>query len=79
MIPNNKLPLLKTNQNKLSPKAIFDFMKVYFEVMGIIIPYEQAEEEANRFMRILVLTFPSDKIRTMKKQIEQAKSSMQKR
>jgi len=50
---------------KLSPKAIFDFMKVYYEVMGMIIPYEQAEEEANRFMRILVLTFPSDKIRTM--------------
>ncbi|NTV31038.1 hypothetical protein HGA91_03635 [candidate division WWE3 bacterium] len=52
--------------NKLSPQAIFDFMKVYYEVMGIIIPYEQAEEKANRFMRILVLTFPSDKIRTMK-------------
>ena len=52
--------------NKLSPQAVFDFMKVYYEVMGIIITYEQAEEEANRFMRILVLTFPSDKIRTVK-------------
>lgn len=61
--------------NKLSPKAIFDFMKVYYEVMGKIISYEQAEEEANRFMRILVLTFPSDKIRTMKMQIAQAKSN----
>jgi len=61
--------------NKLSPKAIFDFMKVYYEVMGKIIPYEQAEEEANRFMRILVLTFPSDKIRTMKMQIARAKAN----
>jgi len=61
--------------NKLSPKAIFDFMKVYYEVMGKIIPYEQAEEEANRFMLILVLTFPSDKIRTMKMQIARAKAN----
>ncbi len=60
---------------KLSPKAIFDFMKVYYEVMGKIISYEQAEEEANRFMRILVLTFPSDKIRTMKMQIARAKAN----
>jgi len=60
---------------KLSPQAIFDFMKVYYEVMGKIISYEFAEEEANRFMRILVLTFPSDKIRTMKMQIAQAKAN----
>jgi hypothetical protein len=51
--------------SRLSYKAIHAFQKVYYEVMGIIIPYAQAEEEANRFIRILVLTFPSNKIRTM--------------
>lgn len=61
--------------NKLSPQAIFDFMKVYYEVMGKVIPYEQAEDEATRLLRLMTLVFSSDKIRTMKMQIERAKAN----
>lgn len=60
--------------NKLKPQAIFDFMKVYYEVTGKVIPYEQAENEATRLIRLMTLVLTSDKIRTMIKLIERAKA-----
>lgn len=60
---------------KLSPQAIFDFMKVYYEVTGKVISYEQAKDEATRFIRLMTLVLTSDKIRTMKIQIERAKTN----
>lgn len=54
------------DKNQLSPKAIFDFMKVFYEVTGKVIPYEQAEDEANRLISLMTLVLTSDKIRTMK-------------
>ncbi len=61
--------------NKLKPQAIFDFMKVYYEVTGKVIPYEQAEDEATRLMRLMTLVLTSDKIRAMKMQIARTKAN----
>lgn len=40
---------------KLSEEAIKDFQKVYKEVFGIEIPYDQAKKEAHVLMRLMYI------------------------
>ncbi len=63
------------SMKKLKPEAILDFMKVYYEITGKVIPYEQAEDEATRLMRLMTLVLTSDKIRAMKMQIARTKAN----
>ena len=63
---------------KLSPEAIFDFMKVYYKVFGKAIPYEQAEKEAHILMRYIHLAITSHEIRTGKKLLRQRNTKVKK-
>lgn len=52
---------------KLSHKPILEFQKVYKEVHGKEISYEQAKYEGEVLMRLMLLVLTSDEARTKKK------------